>query len=697
MASTKKHLIIVESPSKAKTIGKFLGSRYKVVASAGHIRDLPKSRMGIDFNNAYEPEYINVRGKGDVIKAIKKDAQNADKIYIATDPDREGEAIAWHICYILGIKPEDANRIEFHEITKTGVKDGLSKSRPIDMNLVDAQQGRRVMDRIVGYSISPVLWKKVQRGLSAGRVQSSALKMICDREKLIEEFVPQEYWLVDAKLTKNGLSASAEKKASFAARLSDKKGEKIDLTNKEETDKVLADLEGAKYIVSSIDQKSRRKNPYAPYTTSTLQQDASAKLGFASRRTMSIAQKLYEGCEIKGKGTIGLVSYIRTDSVRISAEADAAAKDFIANTFGKEYVENHVYTNKKKGTQDAHEAIRPADVTLTPDDVVSSLGSDEYKLYKLIWSRFVASRMQAAVYDTVSAVIDANGYSFKASGSKLVYDGYLKVYNDNDKKEKEKALPELKEGEELKLLDLAGEQKFTEPPARFTEASLIRELEENGIGRPSTYAPIVSGLSDRKYIKKSGQALMPTALGNRVIYNIMVPYFNEVVDAGFTAKMEDDLDRVEQGEYGWRNVVDECYTGYLKSEVDTAMKELEREEQEPVLTGETCPNCGKPLAVKQSRFGEFIACTGYPECNYTKPIIKSVGVKCPRCGNDIIVRRSKKGKVFYGCSGFPNCNQVFWDRPVNEKCPECGSLLTQKGKRLSCSNAECKFTKTQSK
>jgi DNA topoisomerase-1 len=336
-------------------------------------------------------------------------------------------------------------------------------------------------------------------------------------------------------------------------------------------------------------------------------------------------------------------------------------------------------------------------VTLTPDDVVSSLGSDEYKLYKLIWSRFVASRMQAAVYDTVSAVIDANGYSFKASGSKLVYDGYLKVYNDNDKKEKEKALPELKEGEELKLLDLAGEQKFTEPPARFTEASLIRELEENGIGRPSTYAPIVSGLSDRKYIKKSGQALMPTALGNRVIYNIMVPYFNEVVDAGFTAKMEDDLDRVEQGDYGWRNVVDECYTGYLKSEVDTAMKELEREEQEPVLTGETCPNCGKPLAVKQSRFGEFIACTGYPECNYTKPIIKSVGVKCPRCGNDIIVRRSKKGKVFYGCSGFPNCNQVFWDRPVNEKCPECGSLLTQKGKRLSCSNAECKFTKTQSK
>ncbi|MBR6025536.1 MAG: type I DNA topoisomerase, partial [Firmicutes bacterium] len=688
----KKHLIIVESPSKARTIGKFLGSRYKVIASAGHIRDLPKSRMGIDFGNLYEPEYINVRDKGDVIKAIKKEAAAADKIYIATDPDREGEAIAWHICYILGIKPEEANRIEFHEITKAGVKSGIQKSRPINMDLVDAQQGRRVMDRVVGYSISPVLWKKVQRGLSAGRVQSSALKMICDREKQIEEFDPKEYWILSAKLSKQGLSASAEKKASFVAKLAEYKGEKIDLNNKEESDAVLKALDNAEYKVSCIEEKQRKKNPFAPYTTSTLQQDASVKLGFASRRTMSVAQKLYEGCEIKGKGTIGLVSYIRTDSVRISEEADAACRQYIENTFGKDMVESHVYSNKKKGTQDAHEAIRPTDVNITPESIESSLAADEFKLYKLIWSRFVASRMKSAVYDTVSVNITASDYVFKASGSSLVFDGYLKVYSD-DKNEKQKSLPPLEKDEVLKLVKLESEQKFTEPPARFTEASLIKELEENGIGRPSTYAPIVSGLTDRKYVKKSGQSLMPTALGNKVIYNIMVPYFKEVVDAGFTAKMEDDLDRVEQGEYPWRNVVDECYKGYLKDEIDSAMKELEREEQEPVLTGETCPECGKPLAIKQSRFGEFIACTGYPECKYTKPIIKTVGVKCPQCGNDIIVRRSKKGKLFYGCMGYPNCNQVFWDKPVDEKCPKCGSLLTQKGKKLVCSNAECKFSK----
>ena len=569
--ATKKHLIIVESPSKARTIGKFLGSRYKVVASAGHIRDLPKSRMGIDFNNMYEPEYINVRGKGDVIKAIKKEAAAADKIYIATDPDREGEAIAWHICYILGIKPEEANRIEFHEITKAGVKSGIQKSRPINMDLVDAQQGRRVMDRVVGYSISPVLWKKVQRGLSAGRVQSSALKMICDREKQIEEFDPKEYWVLSAKLSKQGLSASAEKKASFVAKLAEYKNEKLDINNQAESDAVLKALENAEYKVTCVEEKQRKKNPFAPYTTSTLQQDASVKLGFASRRTMSVAQKLYEGCEIKGKGTIGLVSYIRTDSVRISEEADAACRQYIENTFGKDMVEAHVYNNKKKGTQDAHEAIRPADVSITPESIESSLAADEFKLYKLIWSRFVASRMKSAVYDTVSVNITANDYVFKASGSNLVFEGYLKVYND-EKNEKQKGLPALEKDEVLKLIKLDSEQKFTEPPARFTEASLIKELEENGIGRPSTYAPIVSGLTDRKYVKKSGQSLMPTALGNRVIYNIMVPYFKEVVDAGFTAKMEDDLDRVEQGEYPWRSVVDECYTGYLKDEIDSAMK-----------------------------------------------------------------------------------------------------------------------------
>ncbi len=693
MASTKKHLIIVESPSKAKTIGKFLGSRYKVIASAGHVRDLPKSRMGVDFENVYEPEYINVRGKGDVIKAIRSEAKKADKIYLATDPDREGEAIAWHICAILGINPAEAKRIEFHEITKSGVKAGLESCRPIDINLVDAQQGRRVMDRIVGYSISPVLWKKVQRGLSAGRVQSSALKMICDREQEINAFVPEEYWNISADLTKNGQSASAEKKSKFNAKLAEKNGEKINLSNQAESDAILKALEGAEYKVTSVEEKQRKRNPYAPYTTSTLQQDASVKLGFASRKTMSIAQRLYEGVDVKGHGTIGLVSYIRTDSVRISDEADSACKAYIAEHFGNDHIGNTKFVNKNKGTQDAHEAIRPADVMLTPDAVAASLGPDEYKLYKLIWSRFVASRMQSAVIDTVSASIDANGYTFKASGSHVSYEGFLMVYSDDNKEDKSKALPELKEGEALKLLKLSGEQKFTEPPARFTEASLIKELEENGIGRPSTYAPIVSNLTDKRYIKKVGKSIGSTKLGDKVIYDIMVPYFKEVVDAGFTAQMESELDKVEEGNYNWKKVVDECYSGYLKKEIETAMAELEKAELEPVLTGEVCPECGKPLAIKQSRFGEFIACTAYPQCRYTKAIVQTVGVKCPQCGSDIIMRKSRKGKVFYGCSGFPKCNQVFWDRPVEEKCPDCGSLLTVKGKKLVCSNAECKFSK----
>lgn len=686
MATSKKHLIIVESPSKAKTIGKFLGARYKVIASAGHVRDLPKSRMGVDFSNKYEPEYINVRGKGDVIKAIKSEAKKADKIYLATDPDREGEAIAWHICHILDIEPEKANRIEFHEITKTGVKAGLDNKRPINLNLVNAQQGRRVMDRVVGYSISPVLWKKVQRGLSAGRVQSSALKMICDREKEINAFVPEEYWTIEAELLKG--------KSKFTAKLAEKSGSKLEIKTKAETDKILSDLKDAKYIVSSVEEKQRKRNPYAPYTTSTLQQDASVKLGFASKKTMSLAQKLYEGCEVKGYGAIGLVSYIRTDSVRISEEADSACKAYIADTFGKDFIGSTVFTNKNKGTQDAHEAIRPSNVNITPDLAAGSLAPDELKLYKLIWSRFVASRMKPAVYDTVSAVITANEYDFKANGSRINYEGFLKVYKDNSKEEKDKILPALVKGEEVALNDIKGDQKFTEPPARFTEASLIKELEENGIGRPSTYAPIVSNLSEKRYIKKVGKSLGSTALGEKVIYDIMVPYFKEVVDLGFTAQMETELDKVEEGSYDWKTVVDECYSGYLKKEIDTAMEELEKEEPEPVLTGDVCPECGKPLVVKQSRYGEFIACMGYPECKYTKSIVQTVGVNCPTCGKELIVRRSRKGKLFYGCSGYPECTQVYWDRPTNEVCPECGKLLVIKGKKLACSNMECKFTKS---
>ena len=681
--SKKKKLVIVESPSKAKTIGKYLGSTYKVVASVGHVRDLPKSKLGVDIEEDFEPQYINIRGKGDVIKELKKESKNASQIFLATDPDREGEAISWHLACILGIPPEEVQRIEFNEITKDKIKDAISKPRGIDQGLVDAQQARRVLDRLVGYQISPLLWKKVQKGLSAGRVQSVALKILCDREEEIKNFVPQEYWTV---------SALFKKDKEFTAKLIKKNGKKLTIANKEENDQILKDLSNSEFTVAKLDKKKRSQKPYAPFTTSSLQQDASAKLGFNPRKTMMIAQQLYEGINVKGHGTMGLVTYIRTDSVRISSEARANAKTFIINTMGEEYYNSNFYTNKKKDIQDAHEAIRPTDIRLLPSDVESSLSSDQFKLYNLIWRRFIASQMAASVSDSVGADLKSGSYLFRATGSRIIFDGFRRIYQTGDEK-KDMLLPELKEEEKLIPKSIEGEQNFTQPPNRFTEAGLIKELEDKDIGRPSTYAPIVATLTDRKYVKRSKKTLIPTELGMTVT-DLLKEYFKDILDIDFTANMEDQLDDVEMGSTQWKDVIRNFYKGFEK-ELEVANKEIEKIEQKVILTDEVCEKCGKPMALKNGRFGEFLACTGYPECKNTKAIVKKIDVKCPKCGiGDIVARKSRRGKIFYGCSQYPECDQVFWYKPTNKKCPLCGSLLLQqklKNSTLSCSNNECKY------
>lgn len=688
MATTKKNakkkkLVIVESPSKAKTIGKYLGSTYKVVASVGHVRDLPKSKLGVDIEEDFEPQYINIRGKGDVIKELKKESKNASQIFLATDPDREGEAISWHLAYILGIPPEEVQRIEFNEITKDKIKDAISKPRGIDQGLVDAQQARRVLDRLVGYQISPLLWKKVQKGLSAGRVQSVALKILCDREEEIKNFVPQEYWTV---------SALFKKDKEFTAKLIKKNGKKLTIANKEENDQILKDLSNSEFTVAKVDKKKRSQRPYAPFTTSSLQQDASAKLGFNPRKTMMIAQQLYEGINVKGHGTMGLVTYIRTDSVRISSEARANAKTFIINTMGEEYYNSNFYSNKKKDIQDAHEAIRPTDIRLLPSDVESSLSSDQFKLYNLIWRRFIASQMAASVSDSVGADLKSGSYLFRATGSRIIFDGFRRIYQTGDEK-KDMLLPELKEEEKLIPKSIEGEQNFTQPPNRFTEAGLIKELEDKDIGRPSTYAPIVATLTDRKYVKRSKKTLIPTELGMTVT-DLLKEYFKDILDIDFTANMEDQLDDVEMGSTQWKDVIRNFYKGFEK-ELEVANKEIEKIEQKVILTDEVCEKCGKPMALKNGRFGEFLACTGYPECKNTKAIVKKIDVKCPKCGiGDIVARKSRRGKIFYGCSQYPECDQVFWYKPTNKTCPLCGSLLLQhklKNSTLSCSNNECKY------
>ena len=681
--AAKKALVIVESPSKAKTIGKFLGGHYKVLASVGHVRDLPKSKLGIDVENDFEPQYISIRGKGDIIKELKREAKNASKIYLATDPDREGEAISWHLAFLLGIDPDKPCRIVFNEITEKTIKAAIKNPRPIDIDLVDAQQARRVVDRLVGYQISPLLWRKVRRGLSAGRVQSAALKILCDRETEINNFKPEEFWNIVAEFKKD---------KSFTAKLTEYKGKKIVIENEEQNNAVLKELENGRFVVSSIEEKDRARKAAAPFTTSSMQQDAANKLNFSTRKTMMVAQQLYEGIEIKGKGTVGLVSYIRTDSVRISDEARAAAKDYIVEKMGAEYYGGGIYFNKKKDVQDAHEAIRPSYAELEPDSIKDSLTKDQYNLYKLIWNRFIASQMAPARFKAVNAVITNGDYDFKAVGSKLIFDGFLKIYNSAKEKEEDKILPDIKEGEELKPVKVEGEQNFTQPPARFTEASLVKELEDKNIGRPSTYAPIVATLLDRKYISKDKKSLVPTELGF-IVTDMMVQYFKEIVDVGFTAQMEDDLDDIEIKGVNWKEVVGSFY-GTLKEDLDIADKEIEKVEFEAELTGEVCEICGKPMAVKYGRFGSFAACTGYPECKNTKPLVQSTGVKCPKCGKDIVVRRSKKGRVFYGCSGYPACDQSYWNKPINKECPKCGQLLVEKkGKdsKYACSNSECDY------
>lgn len=681
----KKNLVIVESPSKAKTIGKFLGSNYKVIASVGHVRDLPKSTMGIDIENDFEPRYINIRGKGDVIKSLKKEAKAAGKIYLATDPDREGEAISWHLAYLLGIDPEEPCRIVFNEITKTAVKNAVKNPRKIDMGLVDAQQARRVLDRVVGYSISPLLWRKVRRGLSAGRVQSAALKLICDRENEILEFNPVEYWNIFADL-------KGEK--TFESKLTLYKGKKIEngtIGTKAESDSIIKEVKAGEFTVAKVEEKTRSRKPQAPYTTSSLQQDAANRVNFNTRKTMQIAQQLYEGVEVKGHGTIGLVSYIRTDSTRISEEARAAAKEYITEKFGADYYGGIIYVNKNKDAQDAHEAIRPSNVALDPESIKDSLTTDQYKLYSLIWSRFVASQMTNAEYFGVTADIENGQCIFRATGSKLTFDGFLKVYSMSDIDE-DKMLPDLKEGQKLKAEKIRGEQSFTQPPARFTEASLVKTLEELNIGRPSTYAPIVATLTDRRYIKKEGKSLKPTDLGFTVT-NLLSEYFKEIVDVGFTAEMEDKLDEVGVSISDWKQILRDFY-GDFEKELKEADENIEKMDDEEV-TDIKCELCGKYMVKKHGRYGEFLACSGYPECKNTKPVVKEIGVDCPKCGKPIVEKRSRRGRIFYGCSGYPECDNSYWNKPVNKKCPKCGALLTEKKTKsfegLVCSNSECGY------
>ncbi|MBE6020989.1 MAG: type I DNA topoisomerase [Clostridiales bacterium] len=682
--TSDKTLVIVESPAKAKSIGKFLGSKYKVVASVGHIRDLPKSTLGIDIDNDFEPKYITIKGKGDIVKELKKEAKTAKKVMLATDPDREGEAISWHLAHILGIDESDPCRIEFNEITKAAITNAAKHPRVINRNLVDAQQARRVLDRLVGYQISPLLWRKIKWGLSAGRVQSAALKIICDREKLIMDFIPEEYWTVIAEFLGSG------RIKTFSAKLAEQDGKKLSIKDKEQADAVLEELRLGEYTVGEIEDKKKTRKPLPPFTTSSLQQDASVKLGFFTKRTMFTAQQLYEGIDIKGEGTVGLISYIRTDSVRVSAEAKEMAKNYITDVYGSEYYANNIYSNKKKDVQDAHEAIRPTSIARTPDSIKDSLTKDQYNLYKLIWCRFTASQMSAAQYDVQNIVINNGRYTFKVIGTTMKFDGFMKVYDIKD--ESEIKLPPLEKGQKLQEKSLKGEQHFTQPPSRFTEASLVKLLEEKDIGRPSTYAPIVTTLLERKYVKREKKTLIPTELGF-LVTDLMEKYFLNIVDAGFTAQMEDKLDLVETEGNDWKALIGDFY-GPFKEELENADRSIEKVKIEDEVTDEICEICGKHMVIKHGRFGEFLACGGYPECKNTRPIVKKVDVKCPKCGKDIIERKSKRGKIFYGCSGYPECDFVAWNKPVDKMCPECGSIMTEKilkKTKLICSNAKCGY------
>ncbi|WP_283691539.1 type I DNA topoisomerase [Clostridium perfringens] len=683
-------LVIVESPAKAKTIEKYLGKNYVVEASMGHVRDLPKSQLGVDIENEYNPKYITIRGKGELLSKLRKLAKKSDKIYLATDPDREGEAISWHLANVLKIDENENCRIEFNEITKEAVKNSIKHPRKINCNLVDAQQARRVLDRLVGYEISPLLWRNVKWGLSAGRVQSAALKLICDREEEIKKFNPEEYWTVDVKLKKG--------KKSFPVKLTTKNKKKIEIKNKEQADKIIDELKENEYIVSKIKKGTKNKNPLAPFTTSTLQQEASKKLNFMTKKTMSVAQQLYEGVEVKKFGTVGLITYMRTDSVRISKEAQEKALNFIDETYGKEYVpeEPRVYKGKKN-IQDAHEAIRPTYVEITPEIAKANLSNDQYKLYALIWKRFIASQMATCILNTNSLEIKNGDYILRASGSTIKFDGFMKVYEYISGEEEESVLlPELEENEVLKEESIEGKQHFTQPPARYSEAAFVKLLEEKGIGRPSTYVPTISTLISRKYVDREKKILIPTELGF-IVNDILSNYFKQIVDTDFTAEMEVKLDNVEAGKESWTHIVDEFFTP-LKEDIEKAEKEISKVIIEDKVSDVPCDKCGRLMVIKHGRFGDFLACPGYPECQNTKPIVEEVDANCPLCGGKILVKRSKKGNRFYGCSNYPECNFVSWYEPTNEKCPECGSYMVKrysksKGEYLQCSDKECKYEK----
>lgn len=681
-------LVIVESPAKAKTIGKILGKNYKIEASMGHIRDLPKSQIGVNKENNYEPKYITIRGKGQLIEKLKKEAKKADRILLATDPDREGEAISWHLAKILGIDESDKCRIEFHEITKSAIADAVKKPRQIKRNLVDAQQARRILDRLVGYEISPILWKKVKWGLSAGRVQSVAVKLICDRENEIRNFIEKEYWTITAKLKANN--------KSFDANLYGKGNKKLSLENKIQVDEILEELKKETFVVDNVKRQEKKKNPLPPFITSTLQQEAYKRLNFTSKKTMSIAQQLYEGIDLKNEGTVGLITYMRTDSVRISEEAQKSATDYINVNYGKEFLpENKRIYKTKSNAQDAHEAIRPTSIERQPDKIKDSLTLDQYKLYKLIWSRFVASQMASAIYDTASCDILAGDYLFKATGSQLKFPGFLNIYNIEEEEENKK-IPELDKGQKLSLKELLPKQHFTQPPARYTEATLVKALEENGIGRPSTYAPIISTIIDRRYVEREKKVFKPTELGE-VVTDLLKENFNDIVDIDFTAEMEKKLDEIEEGDVEWVKVVDEFYKP-LSKQIITAEDKINKItiEEEVEITDFKCEKCGRNMVIKRGRYGKFLACPGYPECKNTKPLLEELDIKCPKCEGKVVVRKTKKGKVFYGCNNYPNCDYVSWDKPTEKFCPKCGSVLVEKytkgNKFLKCTNDKCKYT-----
>ncbi|SES67134.1 DNA topoisomerase I [Natronincola peptidivorans] len=684
-----KSLVIVESPAKAKTIKKFLGKNYIVKASVGHIIDLPKSKLGIDIEKDFQPEYITIRGKGPVLKEIKAEAKKAKKVYLATDPDREGEAISWHLSNALKINDDVPCRIEFNEITKNAIKNAIKKPRVINKNIVDAQQARRVLDRLVGYKISPLLWRKMRKGLSAGRVQSVATKIIKDREEEIKKFIPEEYWSLILKLQNNN-------KESFEAKFNkDHLGNK-DIKSKEEMNHIITRIENKLLTVTDVKKSTKKRNPNLPFTTSTLQQEASNKLGFSTKKTMAVAQQLYEGIDLEKEGTAGLITYIRTDSTRISEEAKKNTQQYILDNLGEKYYNTSPKTGnkKKQEVQDAHEAIRPTDVMRTPEKIKPSLSRDQYRLYKLIWERFVASQMTPAIYDTLAIELNIEDVIFRATGSRMKFEGFLKIYTHATASE-EVNLPLLKEGEEVSIQEMVPNQHFTQPPARYTEASLVKVMEELGIGRPSTYSPTISTILSRGYVEKDGKHLIPTELGG-IVTEILEEFFTDIVDINFTAGFEKRLDDVEEGTEDWKKLIKNFYEHFEKMliKAEENMEEIDLVEE----SDEVCDKCNAKMLIKHGRYGKFLACSNYPECTVTKPILHKIGVKCPQCEDgEIVERKSKKGRTFYGCSEFPRCRFVSWGKPINEKCPNCDSLLThkinKKSEKITCTNKECKYTR----